>query len=147
MKGRDFLTVAATLARSQKEPELRTAVGRAYYAAFNHICSFYNGVGIKWHRADRDNPHRQVQNCLACCTSREELKEFAKLSVLLGSLHAQRKKADYEMDASGFTDSSTCQAFVEGAKSCIAKFDKDSKASVAAVREFYTTVLRKPKTW
>src|SRR5207244_3604565 len=53
MNFRDYLTLAATLANGPTEAEWRSAVSRAYYAAFHVGCELLRDLGFIVPRADR----------------------------------------------------------------------------------------------
>src|SRR5262249_45562525 len=65
MNERDFLTLAATLAGGPTEAEWRTAVGRAYYAAFHVARRLLEDLGFTVPRADRAHGYLglRLQNC------------------------------------------------------------------------------------
>jgi uncharacterized protein (UPF0332 family) len=138
---RDFLTLARQLAKGSDEAALRTAVSRAYYALFNHIVGFYESKGIKWDSTEQI--HLKTQNCLAGCGQ----VDVAKLSVLLGSIRADRKRADYNMKDGSFCRKNTSQAVILNVEFCLQKFDKHREASVAGARRFYNETCGYPKTW
>jgi uncharacterized protein (UPF0332 family) len=57
MDGRDFLEVARDLASGSREADWRSAVSRAYYAAFHVARLFMEEVGFTVPRADRAHAH------------------------------------------------------------------------------------------
>jgi len=65
VKGRDFLTLAATLATGTSEAAWRSAVSRAYYAAFHVARELLEELGFRVAQADRAHAYlwRRLQNC------------------------------------------------------------------------------------
>jgi uncharacterized protein (UPF0332 family) len=65
MNGREFLAVARTLARGPTEGEWRSAVSRAYYAAFHAARDLLTVFGFRAPRADRAHEYlyRRLNNC------------------------------------------------------------------------------------
>ena len=65
MNGRDFLPVARSLAGSGGEAERRSAVSRAYYAAFHASRDLFKRLGFIVPRADRAHEYlyRRLNNC------------------------------------------------------------------------------------
>ena len=53
MTGEDFLPLAIRLAAGRSEPEWRTAVSRAYYAAFHVARDLMENLGFTVPRGDR----------------------------------------------------------------------------------------------
>ena len=94
MKGQDFIDIAARWVAEKEcgEPTLRSAVSRAYYGAFHCAQALFQEIGVP-EPVSRENKHTFVQ--LALMNSGNP--KAAKAGSLLGSLHEQRKIADYEM--------------------------------------------------
>jgi hypothetical protein len=92
MDPRDFQQLGHRLSAGATTAERRTAVGRAYYAAFN--------VGAAWLRAlafpvgKGAAAHGEVQRCLAN-SGHPDLDAVASQ---LGDLHTERNRADYQLD-------------------------------------------------
>ena len=65
MNERDFLILAAALARGATEADWRTAVGRAYYTAFHVARRWLEDAGFAVPRADRAHAYLslRLQNC------------------------------------------------------------------------------------
>jgi HEPN domain len=96
MDPRRFLDLAVTLKGGPATAEwYRTAIGRAYYAAFNVGVESIKAIGIR----PKPGPsgHGDVRNCLGACSDRE----LRKASARLRSLHGRRIIADYEMSDPG----------------------------------------------
>lgn len=65
MNGRDFLPVATRLAAASTEADWRTAVGRAYYAAFHVARRLFTDLRFLVPRADRAHQYLvfRLSNC------------------------------------------------------------------------------------
>ena len=72
--------------------ERRTAVSRAYYAAFNVSAALLRGVGFGVSRGAA--AHGEVQRCLANAGH----PDLAAVASQLGDLHTERNRADYHLD-------------------------------------------------
>ncbi len=91
MTGPDFLPLARRLAAGSTEAEWRTAVSRAYYAAFHVARRLLEDVGFRVPRADRAHAHLwlRLSNCgdLGVQAAAEELQ----------NLRNRRNHADYDL--------------------------------------------------
>jgi len=90
MSGRDFLTVAVQLAAGTAEAEWRTAVSRAYYAAFHVARRLLRDLGFVVPRAERAHPYLIYR----LCNCGEPVVQRAGQE--LESLRRQRNQADYD---------------------------------------------------
>src|SRR5438477_566339 len=93
MNGRDFLPVARSLFAAGGEAEQRSAVSRAYYAAFHVVRGLLKGLGLVVPRADRAHEYlyRRLNNC--------GLGSAADAGRMLHALRSLRNKADYDVDS------------------------------------------------
>jgi uncharacterized protein (UPF0332 family) len=91
MNGRDFLPVARMLAAGSGEAELRSAVSRAYYAAFHAARDLLDSLRFAVPRADRAHEYlyRRLNNC--------GLGLIVTAGRTLHSLRTRRNHADYEV--------------------------------------------------
>jgi uncharacterized protein (UPF0332 family) len=92
MDGRDFLRVARTLALSRDEADIRSAVSRAYYAAFHAARVLLKALGFVVPRADRAHEYlyRRLNNC--------GHGPAADAGRALHALRQLRNKADYDVE-------------------------------------------------
>lgn len=90
MNGRDFLPLAARLAGGTTEADWRTAVSRAYYAAFHVARRFFADMNFTVPRADR--AHQYLVFRLS--NSGESVTEQAGRD--LETLRRLRNRADYD---------------------------------------------------
>ena len=88
-----FLKLAVTLKCTPgNRPEFyRTAISRAYYAAFNLGVEVLKSVGIR--PTQGPGGHGELRNCLNACGD----PICGKISSRLGTLHTRRIAADYAM--------------------------------------------------
>ena len=110
----DFLRVANILQNSPGEAEIRTAVGRAYYAVFNHrkIYLAENGIVLP-----ANNQHYKLPKYI-----RNSGVEEAKIvGQKLADLRDDRVDADYKMDLGGF-NAETRDTLVGKARQAVADF-------------------------
>lgn len=90
MNWRDFLSLAARLAADPTEADWRTAVSRAYYAAFHVARALLAGLNFTVPRADR--AHQYLVFRLSNCG--ESAAEHAGRD--LETLRRLRNRADYD---------------------------------------------------
>lgn len=90
MNFRDFLTLAATLAAGSTEAEWRSAVSRAYYAAFHVGSDLFRGLGFTVPRADRAHAYLWLR--LANCGH----PDVRNAGVNMNQLRQERNWADYD---------------------------------------------------
>jgi uncharacterized protein (UPF0332 family) len=89
--GRDFLAVATQLAAGNTEAEWRSAISRAYYAAFHAARELLEGLRFAVPRADR--AHIYLSRRLANCGHAKTQEAGADLNALRGDTN----QADYDL--------------------------------------------------
>ncbi len=91
MDPRKFLNQARRLASSTEEEDWRTAVSRAYYAAFHVACDLMADLGFTVPNADRAHAYLwlRLQNCGNASVE--------KAGRDLNDLRRRRNNADYEL--------------------------------------------------
>ena len=93
MDPRSFLQLALILKGGPAAPEsYRSAISRAYYAAFNVGLEILEGIGI--HLSEGPAGHGELRHCLGSCGD----PDLDDACSLLGTLHGRRRRADYMMD-------------------------------------------------
>jgi uncharacterized protein (UPF0332 family) len=92
MDGRDFLPLAENWARGGQEAEWRSAVSRAYYAAFHVARSLLRQCQFRVPRAD------QAHAYLAMRLSNAQHPDVEVAGRSLGALRQVRNRADYDVD-------------------------------------------------
>jgi hypothetical protein len=87
-----FLDLAKVLKGGSATAEnCRTAIGRAYYAAFNVGVEALKAIGIQ--PSQNPSSHGELRNCLGACND----PDLRKANARLGALHSRRIRADYQM--------------------------------------------------
>ncbi len=90
-----FLELARTLSSTKGRPEFyRTAISRAYYAAFHVGSQVITSLGIQL--STGPGGHGELRNCLGASGD----SHCRKISSRLQTLHARRIAADYHLDDS-----------------------------------------------
>lgn len=96
MKADEFLGVARELRKGMREAEWRSAVSRAYYAAFHSALEMSSACGIRFGKSSA--AHEKLGNCLEHSGN----AEVAAAGAQLGSLRTARNKADYDLQNPAF---------------------------------------------
>jgi uncharacterized protein (UPF0332 family) len=91
MEPRDFLRLAESLAQAGAEAELRTAVSRAYYAAFHVARKLFLNCGFMVPQADRAHGYLWLR----LSNTREAQTRWAGEE--LKRLRSERNRADYQL--------------------------------------------------
>lgn len=91
MKADEFLAVARDLQKGTREADWRSAVSRAYYAAFHSSLALTISCGVRFGKTSA--AHDKVAMCLQHSQNLEVDAAGAKLS----SLRAKRNDADYDL--------------------------------------------------
>src|SRR5918912_522186 len=73
MTGREFLPLAARLAAGGTEPEWRSAVSRAYYAAFHVARELFTDLGFTVPRAEQAHRYLTLRNAAPQVTAAEQI--------------------------------------------------------------------------
>jgi uncharacterized protein (UPF0332 family) len=127
MNGRDFLGVARRLASGPEEADWRSAVSRAYYAAFHVGCELLAGLRFGVPQADR--AHSFVYVRLNNCGDPAAVKAGATLF----DLRRNRNRADYAI-RTRFPATMAVQA-VGDAELVIQTLDGLSRASLTRITD------------
>jgi uncharacterized protein (UPF0332 family) len=90
MDFRDFLSVAATLANGATEAEWRSAISRAYYAAFHVARRLLLDLSFRVPQADRAHGYLWLRLSNAGVAQVQEAGRW------LNDLRRQRNRADYD---------------------------------------------------
>ena len=140
MNGSAFIQVAIKLAPSRDEAERRTAVSRAYYAAFHAGRDFFDDLGFRVPRAEA--AHVYVSRRLSAATS---VPSLTAVGNDLNTLRGYRNQADYDMHLAMSLEK--VAAGVEMAKNILAELAKkrspaEQSALIAEIEAYETKVLR-----
>src|SRR5687767_13640233 len=118
MDPRDFNSLAAQLAGGATAAHCRSAISRAYYAAFNVAAQLLRGIGCPPGKGGA--AHGDVQKFLGSCGD----PAIAATATDLGSLHSRRIRADYQMDKTDVESPANALAVVRHADSMILLLDQ-----------------------
>src|SRR5262245_4565058 len=120
MNPRDFSALSWKLASKDdcSSLELRTAISRAYYGAYNVAAEFLKKIGVK--HAGGADAHRLIPEALR--QSRDIQIDSAVAD--LDGLRKMRWSADYDMEARDVEDHRTIRKFTARAKQIIKKLDE-----------------------
>jgi uncharacterized protein (UPF0332 family) len=146
MDAREFLVLAGQLTahKDARPVHFRAAIGRAYYAAFNAAVQALTEIGFP--PAGSSNTHKQIVLMLQKCGD----EELGVTGGILGDLHSNRLKADYELRRTNVEKLTAAQAAVETAAEIFADVDTfmkndDRRSGVAAVlASQYRSITGKP---
>jgi len=94
MDFRDYFTLAVTLAAGKTEAEGRSAVSRAYYAAFHVARELLLSLGFRVPRADRAHAYLWLRPANA------GVADVTLAGNRLNSLRGERNRADYDSRSS-----------------------------------------------
>ena len=147
MDARDFQALAVDLAEfGWRSSHFRTAIGRAYYAAFN--------IGAEFLRAQQLNVprsgwgHKYVSRALGSSGN----LSVRRAGQQLNDLRTQRNRADYDMRREDVEKRATARLNVAQAARIIAVLDSLPALSsaaqiVQAMRQWDRTKPRDPEKW
>ena len=131
MDPRKFLDLCKELAKGNRPCEFRTAISRAYYAAY-HV-SWYLVVNRMKFVINQTEGHKEVQRHLRWSDD----SNVATIGSLLGELQSARIKADYYLNRQEVENRPTVQFNILRAQTIISTCDgfsaKDIKRVKAAI--------------
>jgi uncharacterized protein (UPF0332 family) len=143
MTGRDFLVLAQALCAQASEAAWRTAVSRAYYAAFHVARELFEGLGFIVPHADR--AHAYLWRRLTHCGDPRVQRAGSDLNTLRG----ERNRADYDFRLS-FQQGVT-QALVRMAEQVIQALDAavadPTRSQITAEMARYERDVLQEVTW
>ena len=126
MEGKSFLEVAQKLAQMRTEPALRSAISRAYYAAYNCSIQLVGQLGFQF---GKDAPaHEKIYQYLR----NTGLTEMTTAADDLKFLRLRRNRADYAMESNDFQNHIACQFDLVRAQAIITQIGKYSKEPLRA---------------
>lgn len=118
MNPRDFCELACRLADNQNAADSRTAISRAYFAAYNVGASFVESFALKLPQTK--DAHRMLVDCLSNTAD----AQITPISQQLSDLAGVRVEADYRMANTRVERSQTAKLWIERAKRIIAILDE-----------------------
>jgi len=117
MDPREFQTLASELVLRNRASDIRTAISRAYYAAYNVGVEILTELGFKI--SEGPSGHGEVRNRL----NNSGDNEAAKVSSQLNTLHTKRLHADYRLNMKDIENQKTAEALVQLAGKMIKSLD------------------------
>lgn len=130
MDGREFLPCAERLAASSSAADLRSAVSRAYYAAFHAALAFFRSCGIRF---SKNSPaaHEKIPDCL----DNSNIPDAVAVGRMLRSLRGSRNIADYDLESLVFEKEANVDLRIDAAKDIIKMIDDldADRANVATI--------------
>jgi uncharacterized protein (UPF0332 family) len=143
MDPREFKSLASDLVSSTKPAYLRTAISRAYYAAYNVGAELLMGMGFEIHQGP--SAHANVEYRFNNSGS----AELSKASSQLALLRTRRIEADYRLDRKNVENPKTAEALVKEAEKIIKVLDKQCIGSqreniIKAIREYDRVTSGRP---
>ena len=145
MEGKSFFTIAQKLAQMRNEPALRSAISRAYYAAYNCCIQFLEVCGFQF---EKDSPaHEKVYQYL----HNAGFADIEAAARALNILRKRRNRADYNMTSTEFQDHITCQGDLASAQTVILLIEKYSHEPLRTklrngVREYVAKISSSPSS-
>lgn len=142
-KPRDIEQLAIELSRRTQPAELRAAVGRAYYAAFNAAAEMLRGW--KFHISQNAGGHGEVLRYLGNSGDVELIAAGNQLAML----RSRRNAADYDLSATDIERAATTQLLVKIASQLLNTFDvcrlpQRSPAIIAAIEDYQRRIAPQP---
>jgi uncharacterized protein (UPF0332 family) len=144
MNARDFLQTAWSLLEEDQEAAWRSAVSRAYYAAFHVARQLLMGQGFRVPRADQAHAYLWFR------LSNGGQVDVQNAGIQLGFLRQERNKADYDLERA--FDPKSASDRVQMATDIIRLLDDLAKEAailtrvVEAIKDYERNVLREV-TW
>lgn len=140
----DYLEVAWSLLEGNREAEWRSAVSRAYYAAFHVARQLLTQCGFTVPRADQAHAYLWLR------LSNAEHADVHSVGTRLNDLRKARNRADYELERS--VDETTAIEKVQSADDIVELLDAVAKetailAHITEAMKIYERDVLKNVTW
>jgi uncharacterized protein (UPF0332 family) len=137
MKAEDFLAVAMEWQKGTREAEWRSAVSRAYYAAFHFALATVTSYGVHFGKSSA------AHDKLAMCLQHSGNLEVSDAGAKLHSLRRIRNNADYDLQSPAFSSpkaAETQTAFAKEVIAAVAGIQADQQI-VASIKTYAKEVL------
>jgi len=120
MEGKAFLEIAQQLVQKRTEPALRSAISRAYYAAYNCCIQLLGELGFRFgqHAPAHEKVYQYLRNA--------GIIEIQDAADILNRLRRRRNSADYDMTSIEFQNHIVCQLDLAKAQAIILQIEKYS---------------------
>lgn len=143
MDFRDFLNVATALANGRVEAEWRSAVSRAYYAAFHVARQLFDELSFAVPRADRAHGYLWLRPANA---GHRDVEEAGNR---LNALRRERNRADY--DPHVFVSQAIARTHLQRAEEIIQALDAAAiepvRSQITDAMKLYERDVLKDMTW
>jgi uncharacterized protein (UPF0332 family) len=137
MNHQEFMKLAERLAVEHGPAEWRSAVSRAYYAAFHAGRSLVQACGIRI--PETAEAHTKVVWCL----QHSNVQVVVTAAASMTYLRSKRNLADYDLQSTEFNSSSKILVLVNSCKQASQVFEAADSASVRiGMREYARDVLK-----
>jgi hypothetical protein len=148
MDPREFHRLASQLVGGTSPAEFRTAISRAYYAAYNVAVEILEDMGFRVSKGPAG--HGEVQHRLSNSGNTDVIRVGSQLV----DLHSRRIQADYRLDRTDVENLKTVRSLVEQARRMIQTLDgcraePQRTQIIAAIRDWERKVSSQgnpPKT-
>lgn len=118
MNGREFLDSSKRLVARGHAADTRSAISRAYYAAFHAVRDFFSDCGIRFSEHSPE-AHAKTSQCL----DNSNVQMAIELGGQLRSLREDRNGSDYRMNDLQFQSATNAQLRIKIAEGIIASVD------------------------
>jgi uncharacterized protein (UPF0332 family) len=137
MKPEAFLAVAKDLANGSREADWRSAVSRAYYAAFHASLTAINNCGVRFGKSSA------AHEKLAICLQHAGSSQVTTAGMQLGSLRTARNEADYDLHSRLFQSAHTPAIQISVAEQVVAATAaiQGNDTITKAVRDYAQNIL------
>ena len=120
MEGKEFFELAQKLVQMRSEPALRSAISRAYYAAYHCCIQLLRELGFMFSKDS--SAHEKV----AAYLNNAAISEIEFAGKELNYLRRRRNHADYDLILKDFQDHIACQLDMARAQAIISQVEKYS---------------------
>lgn len=139
MEGKDFFELAQKLSQMRSEPALRSAISRAYYAAYHCCLQLLRELGF--HFSKDSSAHEKV----AVYLNNAAITEIEFAGKELNYLRRRRNHADYDLILKDFQNHIVCQLDLARAQTIIELIEKYSHEPFRTqfkngLREYYNKI-------
>ncbi len=121
MEAKTFFTFSQKLVQMREEPALRSAVSRAYYAAYHCSIGLVRELGFSFEKGAP--AHEKIYQYLR----NTEVQDAIAAANDLKLLRKRRNEADYELDSGEFKDHIACQIDLARTQLVISQIEKFSR--------------------
>lgn len=121
MDGKEFFTLAQKLAQMRTESALRSAVSRAYYAAYHCCIHLLRELGFQFSK------DASAHDKICAYLNNAGISEIQAAADTLFHLRRRRNSADYDLSSTEFRSHIDCQIHLVRAQAVILQIEKYSK--------------------